>query len=181
MEQELWQYLEKTTKPIVLYGMGNGADKIINVLESKSIKFQGVFASDGFVRDKLFHGHKISSYNELKQSFGDMIVLLCFGSSLPNVIENILKIAAEQELYAPEVPVIGGGLFDSNFLKEHKSELEWVYNRLADDISRKTFENVVKYKLSGKINYLLECEVSANEPYDTLFPLSNDSFLDLGA
>ena len=181
MEQELWQYLEKTTKPIVLYGMGNGADKIINVLESKSIKFQGVFASDGFVRDKLFHGHKISSYNELKQSFGDMIVLLCFGSSLPNVIENILKIAAEQELYAPEVPVIGGGLFDSNFLKEHKSELEWVYNRLADDISRKTFENVVKYKLSGKINYLLECEVSANEPYDTFFPLSNDSFLDLGA
>ena len=101
MEQELWQYLEKTTKPIVLYGMGNGADKIINVLESKSIKFQGVFASDGFVRDKLFHGHKISSYNELKQSFGDMIVLLCFGSSLPNVIENILKIAAEQDLYAP--------------------------------------------------------------------------------
>ena len=154
MEQELWQYLEKTTKPIVLYGMGNGADKIINVLESKSIKFQGVFASDGFVRDKLFHGHKISSYNELKQSFGDMIVLLCFGSSLPNVIENILKIAAEQELYAPEVPVIGGGLFDSNFLKEHKSELEWVYNRLADDISRKTFENVAAMIL-GDLHIIL--------------------------
>ncbi len=181
MEQELWQYLKTATKPIVLYGMGNGADKIINVLESKGIKFQGVFASDGFVRPKLFHGFKISSYAELKQKFGDMIVLLCFGSSLPDVIENILKIAAEQELYAPEVPVIGDGLFDFDFLKQHQNELEWVYGRLADDLSRKTFENLIYYKLSGKIDYLLQCEADLNEPYNSFLHLKNDSFLDLGA
>ncbi len=181
MVEELWQYLKSTDKPIVLYGMGNGADKIIKVLESHGIAFQGVFASDGFVRPKLFHGHKISSYRELKQKFGDMIVLLCFGSSLPDVIDNILKIAAEQELYAPEVPVIGGGLFDSEFLKQHESEFEWVYSRLADDISRKTFENIIYYKLSGKINYLIDCEVDINEPYNSFLKLSNDRFLDLGA
>ncbi|MBR5223724.1 MAG: FkbM family methyltransferase [Clostridia bacterium] len=181
MEQELWQYLKQTTKPIVLYGMGNGADKIINVLETKGISFQGVFASDGFVRDKLFHGHKISSYAELKQKFGDMIVLLCFGSSLPGVIENILKIAAEQELYAPEVPVIGGGLFDYDFLHKNAETLKWVYDRLADETSRKTFENIIYYKLSGKINYLLDCEVSQDEPYTSFLKLNNDSFLDLGA
>ena len=51
MERELWQYLKTVKKPIVLYGMGNGADKIIKVLDEYGINFQGVFASDGFVRN----------------------------------------------------------------------------------------------------------------------------------
>ncbi len=181
MEQELWQYLKQTHKPIVLYGMGNGADKIINILNEKGIEFKGVFASDGFVRDKLFHGHKISTYAELKQKFGDMIVLLCFGSSLPDVIKNILKIATEQELYAPEVPVIGDGLFNYNFLTQNADTLKWVFDHLADDISRKTFENIIYYKLSGKINYLLECEVLETEPNETFLKLHTERFLDLGA
>lgn len=181
MERELWQYLKTAQKPIVLYGMGNGADKIINVLNEYGIKISGVFASDGFVRNKLFHGFKISSYSELKAQFGEMIVLLCFGSSLPNVIENIKKIAAEQELYAPEVPVIGVGLFTKEYYESHYKEFELVYSLLADDISKKTFENILKYKLSGKIGYLLDCEVSIDEPYESFLPLCNDTFVDLGA
>ena len=31
MEKELWKYLKTANKPIVLYGMGNGADKILAV------------------------------------------------------------------------------------------------------------------------------------------------------
>lgn len=181
METELWQYLKNAQKPIVLYGMGNGADKIINVLEEKGIEFKGVFASDGFVRPKLFHNHQISSYADLKAKFGDMIVLLCFGSSLPDVIENILKIATEQELYAPEVAVIGGGLFDYDFLQKNAKTLKWIYDRLADDISRQTFENILKYKLSGKINYLIDCQVDENEPYTSFLKLDSERFLDLGA
>lgn len=181
MERELWQYLKTAKKPIVLYGMGNGADKIINVLNSYGINFCGVFASDGFVREKYFHSHKISSYSALKEKFGDMIVLLCFGSSRGEVIENILKIASEQELYAPEVPVISGGLFTQEYYNTHKQEFDWVYSKLADETSKKTFENVIKYKLSGKINYLLDCQVDANEPYETFFKLKNENFIDLGA
>ena len=41
--------------------------------------------------------------------------------------------------------------------------------------------NIIYYKLSGKINYLLECEVSQDEPYTSFLKLNNDSFLDLGA
>ncbi len=181
MERELWQYLKTAQKPIVLYGMGNGADKIINVLNSYGIEFQGVFASDGFIRDKFFHSHKISSYSALKEKFGDMIVLLCFGSSRPEVIENVLKIAKEQELYAPEVPVISGEIFNLNYYEKHKKEFDWVYSRLADETSKKTFSNIIKYKLSGKIGYLLNCEVSTDEPYETFLKLQNENFIDLGA
>lgn len=182
MEKELWQYLKETEKPIVLYGMGNGADKIINVLDSKNISFQGVFASDGFVRNKEFHGHKISSYNELKEKFGDMIVLLCFGSQRDEVIANVKRISEEQELFAPEVPVFGGGLFDMEFVKANAKDFEWVYERLADKKSRKTFENIINYKLSGRLSYLFECEVSLDEPYESFLKFTtSEKFLDLGA
>ncbi len=181
MERELWKYLKTVKKPIVLYGMGNGADKIISALENFDIRFQGVFASDSFVRNKTFHGHKISSYDELKNKFGDMIVLLCFGSSLPSVIDNIKRIAREQELYAPDVAVIGGGLFTEEYYNTHKAEFDFVYSSLADDTSKKTFENILKYKLSGKIDYLFECEVSPEEPYNSFLSLHNENFVDLGA
>ncbi len=182
MERELWQYLKTADKPIVLYGMGNGADKIINVLENYGIPFQGVFASDGFVREKFFHSHIVTSYSNLKEKFPNMIVLLCFGSSLPNVLENILKIASKQELYAPDVPVIGEGLFTEKYYLENKKQLDFVYSRLADDISRQTFLSIINYKLSGKIEYLLNCQVTADEPYNSFLNLLEDEcFLDLGA
>ncbi|MBR7132348.1 MAG: FkbM family methyltransferase [Clostridia bacterium] len=182
MEKELWKYLKSARKPIVLYGMGNGADKIIAVLNSLGIPFHGVFASDGFVREKYFHGHKICTYGELKQKFGEMIVLLCFGSARPEVLANVKKISAEQELYAPEVPVIGGGLFTEKYVYDNKEAFEAVYRHLGDDLSQKTFLDIVNFKLSGKIDYLFDCEVPADEPYSGFFGLTdNESFLDLGA
>ncbi len=182
MEWELWKYLKTVKKPIVLYGMGNGADKIIKVLKERGIPFDGVFASDGFVRDKTFHGFKISSYAELKERFGSMAVLLCFGSARDEVLENIKRISAEDELYAPDVPVIGGGMFDEEYYYNNKSDLDKVYELLADELSKKTFINTIKYKISGKLNYLYDCETDFDEPYDSFFKLSEDeSFLDLGA
>lgn len=182
MEKELWKYLKSAKKPIVLYGMGNGADKIISVLQSFGIEFKGIFASDEFVRDKEFHGFKVTTYSKLKEKFGDMIVLLCFGSSRPEVIENVKKISYEQELYAPEVPVIGKGLFTEEYFYSHKTEFEAVYERLADEKSKETFLNIINYKFSGNIKYLFDCQVNPDEPYESFLKLSNkESFLDLGA
>lgn len=179
---DLWEYLKTADKPIVLYGMGNGADKIISVLESYGIKYSGVFATDGFVRDKYFHGMKLTSYGKLKEKYGNMIVLVCFGSTRPEVIENIKRIAAEQELYAPDVPVYGGGLFTKEYAKNHRAELEYVYGRLADEKSRQTFKNIIEHKITGKPEFLFACEADTDEPYESFLRLSdNEHFFDLGA
>ena len=182
VKQDIWQYLKTNGKPIVLYGMGNGADKIIKALESVSLKPSGVFATDGFVRDKLFHGMRLTSYSELKERFGSMTVLLCFGSSRPEVLENIKRISSEQELLAPDVPVYGEGLFNSEYAYRNRERLLWVYSHLADDTSRKTFENTVNFKLSGNPEYLYDCETAQDEPYNSFLTLGRDeNYLDLGA
>ncbi len=179
--KDLWHYLATASKPILLYGMGNGADKIIKYAEKYSINLSGVFVSDGFVRDKSFHGMKITDYSTAKETFGDMIVLVSFGTALEDVLENIKRISREQELYVPDVPVYGDNLFTLDFAIKHKEELEFVYSRLADDISKKCFENTVLYKITGKAEYLFDCETQRSEIFKILKAENIKSFIDLGA
>ena len=109
---DLWNNLKSTKKKIVLYGMGNGADKIIRVLEHYGVEVSGVFATDGFVRNKIFHGFNLTTYDSLKEQFGDMVILLAFGSAREEVFLNVRKLMSEQEFYAPDVPVYGDNLFN---------------------------------------------------------------------
>ncbi len=184
VKKDLWQYLAESEKPIVMYGMGNGADKILAVCEAKGIEVCDFFASDGFVRGHYFHGKKVLSYSETKEKYGEgnFIVLLSFASSLPDVIDNIKRIAGESELYAPDVPVCGDNLFDMSFFVSHKTEFEKARESLADEQSKKVFDNVINYKLSGDINYLFECDSDVDETFNKILNVNNfEHTADLGA
>ncbi|MBO7176642.1 MAG: FkbM family methyltransferase, partial [Clostridia bacterium] len=125
-ERDLWQYLALTDKPIVMYGMGNGADKILTVCDHFGIEVKDFFASDGFVRGHSFHGKQVMHYADMVEKYGvgQFIVLLSFASSLPDVMANFYRIAEETALYAHDVPVCGENLFDLSVYRAHLSELE---------------------------------------------------------
>ena len=178
----MWNYLKSCNKPIAIYGMGNGADKIIDTLALYGVTPAGVFASDDFVRGQTFRGFEVKKYSVLKQEFPDMIVLVSFGTFRDDVLENIKSIAKETRVLAPDVPVYGGGLFTRDYAKEHKSELEEVYNMLCDELSKKVFYNTVMYRITGEINYLFEIETSPLEAYSNILKLNdNEVYCDLGA
>ena len=148
---ELWEVLSEENKPIVLYGMGNGADKIISVLESKGMEFADVFASDDFVRGQFFHGKKVLRLSEVVEKYEDFNILVSFGSSLPDVIGKIRDIAARYTLYAPDVPVAGENLFDANFFRKNEEKIMAVRALLADERSCEVYDELIRYKLDGKI------------------------------
>jgi FkbM family methyltransferase len=183
-ECDLWQYLSRTDKPIVMYGMGNGADKILAVCERYGIEVQDFFASDGFVRGHSFHGKQVMHYADMVEKYGagQFIVLLSFASSLPDVLAVFDRIASETELYAPDVPVCGENLFDLDFYRAHLSELEAVEQLLADEESRNVFYSVISYKITGDIRYLRAAE---SDPVRTvtelLTPAQYRAYADLGA
>ena len=77
-DHDTWQTLRSCKKPIILYGMGNGADQIIAVLESLGLAFSDVFASDGFVRGQLFHGKKVLTLSEIEEKYDDFIIVMTF-------------------------------------------------------------------------------------------------------
>lgn len=179
---DIWQSLKTETKPILFYGTGNGADKIYEELEKYNIKISGVFASDGFVRERFYKGFKVLSLTEAESRFGDFVALFVFGSNRPEVIDNIKRIAARHTLFAPEVPVCGGEVFNLEYAKEHKEELTTVYNMLADETSKKVFKETLLFKLDGRIEHLFSCETEEDEAFEQILKLeSGYSFLDLGA
>ena len=125
--------------------MGNGADKILSICEQRGIEISDFFASDGFVRGHEFHGKRVLSYSEAKEKYGaeNMIVLLSFASSLPDVLANIYRIADECELYAPDVPVCGTNLFDGVFYERNEERIEAVESLLADEKSKEVYRSVI--------------------------------------
>ena len=182
--RDLWSYLRKTDKKIVMYGMGNGADKILNICESYGIEVADFFASDGFVRGHLFHGKRVLSYSEACEKYGkeNMIVLLSFASSLPDVLANIYKIADECELYAPDVPVCGENLFNYEFFEANEEKIKLVESLLCDEKSKEVFAGVIGYKLSGNVKYLRDSHSDFDEVYRDLLGAENfEKIADLGA
>lgn len=178
LPSDVWDRLKTEDRPVVLYGTGNGADRIIDILQRENIKISGIFSSAAFVRDRFFRGYKVTDFEALRKEFPDMLVLMCFGSSREDVLSNVRKISETNEVLAPDVPVYGDNIFDTEFYLENKEKLMKVYARLSDEKSVDTFSKLVEFKLTGKIDNLFSCE------YDNkgIFNISeNCVYVDLGA
>lgn len=182
-DRDLWDKLKHTRKTVVMYGMGNGADKILAVCEAYGIPVADFFASDGFVRGHSFHGKTVLSYSAVKEKYGaeNLIVLLSFASSLPEVMETIRRVASECELYAPDVPVCGETLFTMDFYNRNRDAIQAARKLLCDEESLRIYDGVLAYKLSGDISYLSGAESNKNEVYRLLGAEQIRRSADLGA
>ncbi len=178
---DLWSYLKSVSRPIVLYGMGDGAEKIKSVLDANGTPPADVMASDEFVRGHSFLGYRVKTLAEIEQTYNDFVILVCFGTQIPEVMDHIKQIAEKHELYAPNVPVTGDTLFDLEFANAHKSELQTVYKMLSDEQSGKVFEDIIRYKLSGDLKYLKDAETPSDEKFDLLNIGTEETYVDLGA
>ena len=179
---DIWQMLKRETRPIVVYGMGNGADKLFSRLEKYGVTPAAVFASDGFVRGHSYRGMRVLSFSEVREAFSDFVILLSFATRLPEVMENLKKIDAEYDMYAPDMPIADEGeYFDSSFYNANYESIVKAYNHLADDESKNAFAAIIRYKLSGRIEYLLNCYSEKQEMYSLLPTDSIAEIADVGA
>ena len=165
---DVWDNIANSQDPVVVYGMGNAADRIADRLAEYGVEISDYFASDGFVRGHFFRGKRVLSYAEICEKYDNFTIVLAFASRLPDVIERILRYSKKHTLYAPDLPVCGDSLFDKNFYKKHYSEIVRVYHLLSDEESRKIYENVLHYKLSGDISYLVEAVSSPTDVWNNL-------------
>ena len=179
---DIWSNLKKSEKPILIYGMGNGADKIIAVFEKYGISFSDTFASDGFVRGHEYKGKRVLSYSEACEKYGnDFIIVVSFGSKLPDVIERIYSLEEKHEIYSPDVPVCNGEIFNQEFFDLHIDELYNARECLSDEKSKQIYDDIVRFKLTGKLCYLKSTSSAEAEEGEILTYDKYENFVDLGA
>lgn len=183
LEQSVWQRLREETRPIVLYGMGDGADKILDRFEMLGIQAAGVFASDEFVRGHSFRGFRVRKLSEIVEQFGaDIVIVISFASQRPEVLEKMYALDAQFDVVAPDVPVVPGAVFDEAFVQAHQTDMQRAFDLLADERSRQVFLDTVRFKLSGKLRYLRASETDKDEVFRVILcPTHAEHFADLGA
>lgn len=181
---DLFTRLAAEKRQILLYGMGNGADKILDEMEKRGIPAAGVFASDGFARGNLFRGMRVMSFSEVRERYTreDCVILLAFGSARPEVLELIDRVAAEYELLVPDMPVCGGPLYDSDFVRANADRIAAARDLLADEASKALYDRILAFRLSGSLTELLAA-VSAENAWEMLArsPITVRKIADLGA
>ena len=169
VRSDMWDELKKENRPIVVYGMGNGADKLFERLDSYGISVSDIFASDGFVRGHSFRGYRVKSFSEIKATYDDFVILLSFASNRSEVINMLSEIDSTCDMYVPDMPVAGvEEYFDKYFYNNNYEKIIRAYDSLEDDESRAIFSSVINYKLSGRMKYLLECYSTRDEIYSLM-------------
>lgn len=180
-EKSSWEFLKETPLPIAVYGTGNGADRVFEEFEKLGVSVSFVVASDGFVRQRTFHGFPVKGISQLESEIDDFVVCLAFASPLPDVINNIKALSTRHKVIMPSVPVFGDNIFNKDFLKNNIDDIEKAYSLLCDEKSKQVFESIIRFQITGNLDYCFNCETDKDEAFSILNLSRNESFLDLGA
>ncbi len=173
-----WEKIKESGLSVVIYGMGNGADKVLNEFERLSIPVMGVTASDDFVRGQIFRGFKVKKLSEFD---GDFIIAVAFASSLPDVMNHIYSLCDKYRVLVPCVPVFGDEIFNRDFIEAHEAEINAAYTLFEAD-SKPIFAGCVNFMFGGELETLKSITSEKSEAFEDIICLNgNESYLDLGA
>ena len=87
-KESVWDRLKAEKRPIYLYGMGDGAVRILSAMRSYGIRAAGIFASDEFVRGHDFAGYPVRKLSELESELDDFVIVLAFAVCSPQMIDR---------------------------------------------------------------------------------------------
>ena len=120
--------------------------------------------------------------SEIEAQVDDFVIVLAFAAGYQSLVDKIVELGQRHTLIVPDVPVAGGGLFTYDYCVEHAAELEEVYEMLADDESRRVYANIINFRISGNIRYLMDVTTPKTEIYRKIIRLTpNEVYVDLGA
>ena len=143
--------LRKSGKNVCVYGMGNGAEKIIRHLSANGVEICGVFASDGFVRGQSFLGSKVLTESQAQELYGDFACVSAF--ALHGADCGIFRrMAQRREFYAPNLPPYGDGCIDKEYMETESAKISEVRALFADESSRRVFDGVLEYDVTADIS-----------------------------
>lgn len=178
---DVWARLEAETRPIVVWGMGNGADKLLRVCGERGITVADFVASDGFVRGQSFHDRRVLSFAEVREKYASPLIVMAFGSARPEVLSYVEEIAGAFTLLVPDLPVAGEGLFDVAYYRTHYEAFRTACDSLADDTSRSLYAALVIGKLTGDPRVLLDAWTDPRGTAELLGVTEIKAYIDVGA
>ncbi|MBQ3791494.1 MAG: FkbM family methyltransferase [Clostridia bacterium] len=154
IREDLWEKLSREKRPLILYGTGDGCEKVLRAMEEKGLRASAVFASDGFARERTFRSFPVLTLSEIRKEYPERVILVTFGTKDPETMDSLRDLSREEELYLPDVPFCPGPLFTREAFLERLPDLERIEQSFADPESKILLEEIIRYRLTGEIRYL---------------------------
>ncbi len=173
--------LKSSGRPALIYGMGNGADKVIDLFTENGIGILGVTASDDFVRGQIFRGFKVKKLNDFSAECGEFIITPAFGTCIPDVMQRICSLDEKYRVIYPCVPVAGSEIADDGFFARYESGINAARALLSCE-SRAVFDGYYRFIYSGELSFLREITSKKERVFnDFLRPDGHGVYVDVGA
>lgn len=178
-QKSSWEKIRESGLPVVVYGMGNGADKVLDEFGRLGISVEGITASDDFVRGQSFRGFTVKKLSEFE---GDFIIAVAFATCIPEVMERIYSLSANYRIVVPCVPVFGNEIFNREFVESNKDNIDAAYSLFEDEESKRIFKGCAEFMFGGELDILQSITSEKSEAFENILKLNeNEAFLDLGA
>jgi hypothetical protein len=91
------------------------------------------------------------------------------------------KINESYDMLVPGMPVCDTSeYFDKDFYNKNYEKIRMAYDALSDGFSRSLFASIVWFKLTGKMDYIMNFTSEKSEIYSLLLPAKCLKIIDLG-
>lgn len=174
-----WEKIKESGLPVVIYGMGNGADKVLDEFIRLDIPVAGVTASDDFVRGQSFRGFTVKKLSDFD---GEFIIAVAFATCIPQVMEHIFSLSEKHRVIVPCVPVFGDEIFNREFIEKNSDSINAAYALFEEEESKRIFRGCAEFMFGGEPDVLQSITSGKDEAFENILRLGeNEAFLDLGA
>lgn len=174
-------YIKNCGLPVLLYGMGNGADRMREYFSEYGIELRGVFANDEYVRGQSYATFKVINYERAKKRFEKFCVVSAFGIKDEKSMQRMREIGTEQLLLFPDVPLFGGELANSSYFDKNRQRIEKIYDKIEDEESRRLFGMYLKYRRTGDLSMLDGVMTDEIGLFKKAEPKTGEVYIDGGA
>lgn len=179
-----------TQKPvdIVLYGAGAGADWALSLLEVHDIQPRHIIDKSHVCGGGVKRNIPIISYDDLVRIYENQEVYILITS--PRYEEEIYEHLREhfyvEQIFSFECELYYHYIHDISayrkYIFDRADEFMRLYQKLEDDFSRRTLENVLKGRMSAQLKYFREVYVQNQYFSQDIVSLGNhEIFVDIGA
>lgn len=177
--------LKKERKPVVLFGAEDCGRDYYEIMKKNDIEVLCFCDDDLNKQGREFMGKKVISVNDLYSLKSDFYILI--SSYGPEKLLNRLKRDNSdlvKSVILTDFYLFENGLDYYKFILQNEKEIINAYNLLADEKSRKTFRNLLNYKISRNLELIKEIREDVSLQYfdpDIIHFNKEEVYLDLGA
>ena len=182
-DKEVVLQIQKSNKPVLIYGCANHAELVCRYLEDNGIHPDGYIVDDSFAKDHFVLGNKevkgIRDYEAKIQDF-NIVIGFCDVEKSRFIINNRQLLKGNYYLLWEPLETY---VWDEAYIKANWEELSLIYDYLGDSLSKCILEELMWAKLNfcgEKLINLADNKQYFNELTYSINP-SKEVFVDCGA